>query len=89
MLNSIREIRVRNKKGLYNLTLEVPEKEFFLAYDDASNESAYDLIKQYLVYRQDDARPENIEIEYDRNKHIVSLSSELHYLENDHTDYSN
>ncbi|MGF7056570.1 hypothetical protein [Brassicibacter mesophilus] len=88
MLNSIREIRVRNKKDLYNLMLEVPEKEFFQVYDDANKESAQDLIKQYLVYRQDDARPENIEIEYDRNKHIVSLSSELHYLGNDHTDYS-
>ena len=88
MLNSIREVRIRNSKGIYDLRLEIPEKEFFLVYDDANQESAHDLIKQYLVYREDDARPQNIGIEYDRNKHIVSVNSELHYLENDHTNYS-
>ncbi len=88
MLNSIREVRVRNKKGLYDLTLEIPEKEYFLVYNDVNQESAHNIIKQYLVHREDDARPENIAIDYDRNKHMVSLTSELHYLENDHTDYS-
>jgi len=88
MLNNIREIRTRSNKGLYNLTLEIPEKEFFQVYDDVNKESAYDIIKKYLIYREDDARPRNTEINYNKGKQIICLNSELHYLENDHSSYS-
>ena len=87
MINSIREVREREKNGLYHLKLEIPEKEFFLAYDDPDVEAAHDIIKQYLVHRQDDARPENIDIQYNKNSHMININSELHYLGNDHTDY--
>jgi len=80
------EVRIREKDGLYRLSLEIPEKEFFLAYDDVDEEAAHDIIKQYLVHREDDGRPSNIEIHYDHNSHIVNLTSSLHYLGNDHTD---
>lgn len=88
MLNSIREIRTRDENGIYTLTLEIPEKEFFLVYNDVDIESANDLLKQYLVFRQDDARVDSVDIKYDKNKHIINVVSQLSYLGNDHTDYS-
>ncbi len=87
MLNSIREVRTRDEKGIYTLALEIPEKEFFLVYNDADEQSANDLLKQYLVFRQDDARLESVNIEYDKNNHMINIVSELSYLDNDHTDY--
>lgn len=87
MLNSIREIRTRDKEGIYTLTLEIPEKEFFLVYNDVDEQSANDLLKQYLIYRQDDARLESVEIKHNKNNHMINLVSELNYLDNDHTDY--
>lgn len=87
MLNSIREIRTRDEKGIYTLTLEIPEKDFFLVYNDVDNQSANDLLKQYLIFRQDDARLASVSIEHDKNNHIVNVISELNYLDNEHTDY--
>ncbi|SCG83070.1 hypothetical protein DW1_1499 [Proteiniborus sp. DW1] len=87
MLNRIREIRTRDKDGIYTLTLEIPEKEFFLVYNDVDNESANDLLKQYLIFRQDDARLTSVDIKHDKNNHMINVVSELNYLGNDHTDY--
>lgn len=87
MFSSILETRKREKDGKYLLSLEIPEKEFFLVYDNADRESAKDLLKKFLVYRQDDARLENIDINYDKNKHIVNVVSELNYLDNDYTSF--
>ncbi|WP_352418900.1 hypothetical protein [Proteiniborus sp.] len=87
MLNSIRETRIRDEKGIYTLSLEIPEKEFFLVYNDVDKQSANDLLKQYLIFRQDDARLASVNIEHDKNNHIVNVVSELNYLGNDHTDY--
>ena len=87
MLNRIRETRTRDEKGIYTLTLEIPEKEFFLVYNDVDNESANDLLKQYLIFRQDDARLATVDINHDRNNHMINVVSELNYLGNDHTDY--
>ncbi|WIV10453.1 hypothetical protein [Proteiniborus sp. MB09-C3] len=87
MLNSIREIRRRDDEGIYTLTLEIPEKEFFLVYNDVDKQSANDLLKQYLIFRQDDARLDTVDIKHDKNNHIINVVSELNYLGNDHTDY--
>lgn len=87
MLNRIRETRTRDEKGIYTLTLEIPEKEFFLVYNDVDNESANDLLKQYLIFRQDDARLATVDINHDKNNHMINVVSELNYLGNDHTDY--
>jgi len=32
MLNRMNEVRIREKDGLYRLSLEIPEKEFFLIF---------------------------------------------------------
>ncbi|KNF09501.1 hypothetical protein CLPU_3c02810 [Gottschalkia purinilytica] len=88
MLNSIKETRIREDNGLHRITLEVPEKDFFEAYDEVDEHSAYDLLKQYLLYREDDGRPKNVDINYNKNSHIVTITTELHYLGNDHTDYN-
>ncbi|MFA5523276.1 MAG: hypothetical protein WDA24_02860 [Tissierellales bacterium] len=87
MLNRIRETRTRNEDGVYTLTLEIPEKEFFLVYNDVDNESANDLLKQFLVFRQDDARLATVDINHDKKNHLINVISELNYLGNDHTDY--
>ncbi|AFS77985.1 hypothetical protein Curi_c09690 [Gottschalkia acidurici 9a] len=86
MLNDIRETRSRDKDGLYQLTLEVSERDFFGLYDEVDKDSALDLLKQYLVYRQDDGRPSDIEIDHNKNNSIIVIKTKLHYLGNDHTE---
>lgn len=86
MLNSIKETRTRDDNGIYELLLEVPEKDFFIAYDEIDRDSAYDLLKQYLVYKQDDGRPEDIEINHNKETNIITIVTKLHYLGNDYTE---
>ncbi|OPJ57155.1 hypothetical protein [Alkalithermobacter paradoxus] len=88
MLNGIVEVREKRNDGLYNLTLEIPDKRYFEVYEDVDEENALDIINKYLISRQDDARPKNTKVKYDKNSHLIRLTSELHYLENDHTDYN-
>lgn len=87
MLNSVREIRIRDGKELYHLKLEIPEEEYFQIYNDIDSDIAKDILSQYLLRRQDDGRLENIQIKHDKKNHTVNLTTELHYLENDHTDF--
>lgn len=91
MLNAIRETR-SVEDGLHKLKLEMPESIYSTFYDDINEENAYHILEQYLNYHQDDARPNNVTIELDKNRSIININAELHYLGNDHTDpkfYSN
>ncbi|TCO80065.1 hypothetical protein [Marinisporobacter balticus] len=85
MLNSISESRVKlNDK--YKLYIEVPEKEYLVAYDRNINvENAKDLVYQYLNAHQDDAMVENVEVKYDKNNHSVNIEADLCYEGNYHT----
>lgn len=84
MMNNILETRAR-KEGLYNITLEIPEKNYFDIYDGVYEKDAEDILKQYMVYRGDDGRPSDISIEHNKNSHIINIYANLHYEGNDHT----
>lgn len=88
MFNSIREMRRKDAEGLYNLTIEVSEKDFFEIYEDTDNNTADTLIRQYLANIQDDARFENVKIHHNKNRHTIRITTDLHYLGNEHTDYT-
>lgn len=85
MLNSIRERRIRRDE-MYKLTLEMPENEYFNAYDSITEDAAKEILCNYLNYHQDDGRADEVGIKHNKNGHIVNIQANLHYLENDHTD---
>ncbi len=84
MLNSIIEKREQIGNGLYDLELQTSEKEFYAAYDDVDKDAAFDLIKRYLVFKQDGGRPKDIEIVNDRDKKIITVTTTLRYLKNEY-----
>ncbi len=85
MLNSISERRVR-LRDKYKLYIEVPDKEYLGIYDgDVSENSARDVLSQYLDYHQDDARVDNVEVDHDKFNHSVNIQADLIYVGNDHT----
>jgi hypothetical protein len=85
MLNAIRDSRIQ-RDGLYELTLQMPESEYFDAYDTLTDEAASEILGNFLSYHQDDGRPELVGIEHNKNGHIVNIKAKLHYTGNDHTD---
>ncbi|MCX7641129.1 MAG: hypothetical protein N2Z20_00660 [Elusimicrobiales bacterium] len=87
MLNRIRETRIQ-RDGLYEITLQIPEKEYFSVYDSVTEYNAIEILGNYLTKYQDDARFDNVRIKHNKNGHIVDIKAELHYLDNDHTDAS-
>lgn len=84
MLDRIRENRIQ-RDGLYEITLQVPENEYFIVYDSISSEAAYEILGNYLSYHQDDARPEEVKIVHNKNAHMVNINANLHYTGNDHS----
>ncbi|MGI6113138.1 MAG: hypothetical protein ACOYEJ_03330 [Mahellales bacterium] len=87
MYNSIRDIRQRTRDG-YRVILEIPEKEYTKIYEDFNPETASKIMANYLQHRNDDARPSNIHIAHDRNRHIVNITADLKILGNERTDYN-
>ena len=85
MLNSIRDKRIQ-RDGLYELTLQMPESEYFNSYDSVTPEAAYEILGNFLSYHQDDGRAELVDISHNKNGHIVNITANLHYIGNDHTD---
>lgn len=87
MLNRIRERRIE-RDGIYELTLQIPEDEYFNVYDDVTEYSATEILGNYLTKYQDDARFDNVRIKHNKNGHVVDIKAELRYIDNDHTDAS-
>ena len=87
MLNSILERRTL-KDGLYGIELTLHENEYFMVYDNISQENAQEIVDNYLVRSQDDGRPDDIQIKHDKNQHIVTIQANLHYTGNDKTIYT-
>ena len=88
-MDNMREMRNRLDNGKYNLTLEIAEGAYFGIYDNVDLKSGEDLVRNYLRSNSDDARFNNIEIKYNENRHMVKVTAELDYDNNDHTDYTN
>jgi len=55
MFNFIRESRV-TQGDLHSITLEISEDIYQTFYGDLSEDTAQDILTQYLKYRQDDGR---------------------------------
>jgi hypothetical protein len=85
VFNSIREKRIQ-REGLYELTLQIPENDYFDVYDTVKVEAAREILYNYLTLQQDDARLGGVDISHNRNGHIVKITADLHYTGNDHTD---
>jgi hypothetical protein len=84
MINSIRDKRIQ-RDGLYQITLQVPEEDYFEVYDGINVEAAQEILGNFLSYHGDDGRPDNVDIKYNTNGHIVDITADLHYTGNDHT----
>lgn len=81
MISSIIETKERESTRLYQVELKVTEKDFFSAYDDFDKDSAYDLIKKYLIYKKDDGIPKEIEISYSSKEKMLTITTQLYYRE--------
>lgn len=79
MLNCYKEIRSRKRRGVYDLTLEIPENDFFKEYKSPNMESAKGIIDNYLHKRRDLGRVDKIDIHHDVRKHMIQLTTELDY----------
>lgn len=87
LFNSIREKRIQ-RDGQYELTLQIPETEYFNAYDSVKAEAASEILANYLRLKQDDGRVGDVNISHNKNGHIIKITTELHYMGNDHTEGS-
>lgn len=85
MLNSILETRTLDN-GLYNITLRINEDEYFSVYDSLNEEDASELLENYLKYRADDGRPEDIKMKHNKNEHLVTINADLYYTGNEKTE---
>lgn len=88
-MDNMIDMRNKMEDGKYNLTLEIAEKSYFQIYDDVDIKSGEDLVKNYLISNSDDARFNNIKINYNKNRHTIRITAELDYYNNSHTDYPN
>lgn len=84
MFNSIREKRIA-RDGQYELTLQIPENEYFDVYDDIKAEAAREILHNYLTLQQDDGSIGEVNINHNKSGHMVKITTDLHYLGNDHT----
>ncbi|NLI61498.1 MAG: hypothetical protein GX375_08725 [Clostridiales bacterium] len=82
MLDNIYERRTI-RDGLYGLSLTIKQDQYFMVYDDISQENAEEVVDNYLINRQDDGRPGDVKIEHDKNQGIVSIQANLHYTGNE------
>ena len=90
LTDSIIEKRVTDiGEGVHRVELLINEKEFEDLYDDLDMEAASDMIRIYLDTKADDGRPENISYNWEKGKHIVSVTADLRYTGNSHTEFIN
>lgn len=85
MLDFIRETRAV-KEGLHNIILEIPEETYRTFYGEIDRDDARDILEQYLKFRQDDAIPQDVKVQYNGAAHVVNIYANLHYLGNEKTE---
>lgn len=86
-MDNIFEQRNKLEDGNYNLSLKVSDSSYFDIYENIDTEAAKDLLRNYLNSNSDDARFENVNINYNKNEHLVNITAKLNYNNNMHTDY--
>lgn len=84
MLNSILEKRTVEGER-HSITLDIHEKEYFTIYEDIGEDAAREILENYLRYRADDGRPEEIKVKHNKNEHLVSIRADLYYTDNQKT----
>ncbi|TCT16842.1 hypothetical protein EDC18_101138 [Natranaerovirga pectinivora] len=89
MLNSIYEERQR-QDDKYHISLSLSREEYSAIYgQDISKSKAQEIVEEYLQWKEDDGRPDNITIFDYPESDIINIELDLHYLGNDHTGYEN
>ena len=85
-MDNVTEKRNEIKDGICDLELEISKREFFTAYDDIDIHSGYDFLKKYLVYKKDAGVPERLETSYIEGEKLITVSTKLHYLDDEDED---
>lgn len=81
MLDEIIAKKNKSESDLYELELKISEKDFFVAYDEIDKDSAYDLLRKYLIYKEDFGIPTDVETSYNNKEKLVTITSNLRYLD--------
>lgn len=88
-MDNIMAQRNKLEDGSYNLSIEVADSAYFNIYDNADNKSGEELLRNYLKDNSDDARYDNVKVNYNKNRHLVNITAKLNYDSNLHTEYEN
>ena len=86
-MDNMIDMRKRMDNGNYNLTLKIGDNTYFSHYDSLTTKSAEDAVRDYLFEVEDDADYKNVKIDHNANRHIVTITAELDYLNGEHKDY--
>jgi hypothetical protein len=70
LFNRMREKRIE-RDGQYELTLQIPENDYFDAYDSIKAEAAHEILSNYLTLQQDDGRIGEVNISHNKSGHMV------------------
>lgn len=61
------------------MTLEIPERVVYSAYDEADNEAIIEIVLSYLMCVDEEGEPVNVSIRRDPENEIFKVDMELHY----------
>lgn len=86
-MDNMIDMRKRMDNGNYNLTLVIGDNTYFSHYKSLTTKSAQDAVRDYLFQIEDDADYKNVKIDHNDNRHIVTITAELDYLNGEHKDY--
>lgn len=82
LLEQIKESRVKCTEGYYTLTLDIPERVVYSAYDEADdeaiNEALVEIVLSYLMCIDEDGEPKNVSIRKGEDQNF-KVEMELRY----------
>lgn len=82
LLEQIKESRVKCTEGYYTLTLDIPERVVYSAYDEADdetiNEAVVEIVLSYLMCIDEDGEPKNVSVRRGENQNF-KVEMELRY----------
>lgn len=82
LLEQIKESRVKCTEGYYTLTLDIPERVVYSAYDEADdeaiNEAVVEIVLSYLMCIDEDGEPKNVSIRRGEDQNF-KVEMELRY----------
>jgi hypothetical protein len=81
LLEQVKESRVKCTEGYYTLTLDIPERVVYSAYDEVGNEAIVEIVLSYLMCIDEEGEPTNVSIRRDLENEIFKVEMELHYCD--------